>query len=766
MTISAQANSKNAQPSGLAPLAGASSELNGPASGPVVPVHELHQTRERIVILMMTLVAAAAGAMFHMHLAYSLFGAAVAGMVIWASFVALHLLKKRAVQIGRLRHDVSRLEQEVGRLKTQSPAAAAKAGSATGTASPPVESKAAPATSNAINAAGATLASQETKRAPNLTTDIDRAAGAVAGGQKSAVGAPERISPDARWEVPDLGRPNLGRPDLSKPDLSNNRRYAPSAKIDTTPQNSAPAPGILKPDRANTSALPATSHRAGARPSSPDLFEAPSWSGTSITSADPLRDAWSFRPKDAVETTQFAPDSGAAVENTLRIPATPAAPHGAQPPRSIEADLEMVQRKIKAMAEEVNAAEAIRLKPPTEPKPALEPARAAPAAGAAQNTGYATPAAANYGAAAMAIEEGISALKSAAGTMRAPAVSTVLLGSANVAGQGSTLLPPADFLIPATAQTIAASAPQISAALADTAVPRQSEWEPANTRTWSEPAQQRAPETGTTEAQPVAVRAHEAVDGRVVEIAKAIETKKMDVLLSPIVGLGDYAVTHFEVVVRLLGSDGAVIDRPSEALTLAGHHLLALFDAERLSRTAAVAELLESRGKNGSVMTAATGASMTDANFLETFARVYESRNSISGQLVLTFSQPDVEAFGSGTWQALSDMHSFGFRFALDHVTHLGMDFEYLAQSGFTFVKLPAQVFLKGLPSDSGFITVNDICRHLARCGLTLVVESVDDEALLARVFGFGALFGQGQLFGAPRQIGLDTLAPAHSAAA
>ena len=240
----------------------------------------------------------------------------------------------------------------------------------------------------------------------------------------------------------------------------------------------------------------------------------------------------------------------------------------------------------------------------------------------------------------------------------------------------------------------------------------------------------------------------------------------MDVLLSPIVGLGDYAVTHFEVVVRLLGSNGSVIDSPGEVLTLAGNHLLALFDAERLARTAAVAELLESRGKNGSVMTAATGASMSDANFLETFARVYESRNSISGQLVLTFSQADVDAFGSGTWQALSDMHSFGFRFALDHVTHLGMDFEHLAQCGFTFVKLPAHVFLKGLPSDAGFITVNDICRHLARCGLTLVVESVDDEALLARVFGFGALFGQGQLFGAPRQISLDNLVTGQSAAA
>ncbi len=800
MTSFAPANAMSTQPSGHSPLAGSSSESRGSAAGPVVLTADLHQTRDRIVIFMMTLVATAAGAMVHMHLGYTVSAAVVAGGALWASFIALHTLKKRAAQIGRLRSDVSRLEQEVGHLRTKSPAAT-KVGSATAAAVAPVEFKVAPGAAKAKSAAGMSLSPQslspqDTNRAPNLTTDIHPSPRPFTGGPTSAVGAPERISPDARWEAPNLGRPDCNRPDLERPDLERFGKFTKAAKTDTIAQNPitqspvaqsrAPAPGILKPDHSTTAEMPAASHRAGARPSTSNLFEAPSWSGTSIASADPLRDAWSFRPKEASAARPFAPDSGAPEENALRIPAAPpAAFNGAQPPRGLEADLEMVQRKIKAMAEEVNAAEAIRLRPLAEPKPVMEPDRAAPTTAeafqsAGQGAGYATPAAANYGTAAMAIEEGISALKSAAGTMRAPAASTVMPGGANLAGpnlaeHGSTLLPPADLLIPATAQTIAVSAPPISAPPGASASPLHSDRAPSasmrsETAMRSETVPQRSPEARTTEAQqtsaPTSAGTHVAVDGGVAEIAKAIEAKNMDVLLSPIVGLGDYAVSHFEVVVRLLGSDGAVIDSSGEAVTLAGHHLLALFDAERLSRTAAVAELLESRGKNGAVLTAATGASMSDASFLETFARVYETRNAISGQLVLTFSQADVEAFGTGTWQALSDMHAFGFRFALDHVTHLGMDFEHLAQCGFTFVKLPAQVFLKGLPSDAGFITVNDICRHIARCGLTLVVGAVDDEALLARVFGFGALFGQGQLFGAPRQISLDNLAPARSAAA
>ena len=93
-----------------------------------------------------------------------------------------------------------------------------------------------------------------------------------------------------------------------------------------------------------------------------------------------------------------------------------------------------------------------------------------------------------------------------------------------------------------------------------------------------------------------------------------------------------------------------------------------------------------------------------------------------------------------------------------EKVTHLTTDFRLLAERGFSFVKLPAAAFLDGLPAGRGMVSPAEICRQLAGEGLTLVVEAIDDEALLARVFGFGALFGQGRLFGGARQITLEAL--------
>lgn len=246
------------------------------------------------------------------------------------------------------------------------------------------------------------------------------------------------------------------------------------------------------------------------------------------------------------------------------------------------------------------------------------------------------------------------------------------------------------------------------------------------------------------------------INPEVAALSHAVEQGHMDVYLTPIVGLDTYEVRHYEVTVRVKGDSGAYLDNQDRTLELAGPGLLALFDAARLTRTAIVADRLNERGKSGSLLSNVTGASMTDGDFLETFARIYESRSTISNQLVLTFSQADIERLTPGAWQALGDMQAFGFRFALDKIDHLDSDFAGLAERGFAFVKLPASALLQGVPSRDQFVEPHEACKRLAGAGLTLVAETIDDEALRARVFGFGVLLGQGQLFGGARHISVD----------
>jgi cyclic-di-GMP phosphodiesterase TipF (flagellum assembly factor) len=81
------------------------------------------------------------------------------------------------------------------------------------------------------------------------------------------------------------------------------------------------------------------------------------------------------------------------------------------------------------------------------------------------------------------------------------------------------------------------------------------------------------------------------------------------------------------------------------------------------------------------------------------------------------------------------------------------MDFQALTDRGFVIARLDAEIFLVGLPAEGVMVPTADICRHLATCGLALVVGGIIDDQQLARIFGFGVLFGQGQVFGGPRAV-------------
>ncbi|MGH6815885.1 MAG: EAL domain-containing protein, partial [Hyphomicrobiaceae bacterium] len=160
------------------------------------------------------------------------------------------------------------------------------------------------------------------------------------------------------------------------------------------------------------------------------------------------------------------------------------------------------------------------------------------------------------------------------------------------------------------------------------------------------------------------------------------------------------------------------------------------------------------------------GESLADGRLLSDPGLAARSAGTLYSRLVLTFAQADVRLFAPRHWTVLEEMRALGFRFALDEVTDLDFDFEALRAAGFAFAKLDAPVFLEGLPAPAGHIPSADVCRHLANFGLALIVGRIDDERQLGRILGFGVLFGQGSLFGAPRPVKSDIVGGRRESAA
>ena len=230
----------------------------------------------------------------------------------------------------------------------------------------------------------------------------------------------------------------------------------------------------------------------------------------------------------------------------------------------------------------------------------------------------------------------------------------------------------------------------------------------------------------------------------------------MNVFVEPIIGLADRKARHFEVSIRLRNADGMPIIDTEYRMAAGGTGLLPRIDAAKMQHSAIVAGRLHEKGRRGTVHSAISGEALTDGFFVEDLTTTVATNEGIGSHLVLTFAQSDVRCFRDVHWDTLAVMREFGMTFALEAVTAMDMDFDALARRGFTFVKLDTSVFLEGMPTEGGLVPAADLCRYLAGLGLGLIIGHIDDERSLARVLGFGALLGQGTLFGAPRPLDLQ----------
>jgi EAL domain-containing protein (putative c-di-GMP-specific phosphodiesterase class I) len=255
-----------------------------------------------------------------------------------------------------------------------------------------------------------------------------------------------------------------------------------------------------------------------------------------------------------------------------------------------------------------------------------------------------------------------------------------------------------------------------------------------------------------------------AVDPQLARIAEAIVAERFEVLIEPIQALAEGRPRHYEVSMRLVTADGGAIEQADYMRTAQASDLLPHIDAARMLRAARVARKLGERGRQGSVLSAMAGASITDNEFLDIAAQ--QTANDGHMRLVLSFSQSDARTFTPAHAEALGAMAASGFGFALEDVTDLEMDFGRLKAIGFEFIKLDAKVFLEGLQAPGGCVPASDICRYLSEFGLALIVGSIEDDWLLARIMGFGVLLGKGTLFGGPRLVKAEAVAGPGTAAA
>ena len=143
--------------------------------------------------------------------------------------------------------------------------------------------------------------------------------------------------------------------------------------------------------------------------------------------------------------------------------------------------------------------------------------------------------------------------------------------------------------------------------------------------------------------------------------------------------------------------------------------------------------------------------SLTDRHFFGNFVEFMADNTQLSSDLVFEFPYAIIANRDEEIERHLHHLASLGFRFSVDQVSSLNIDYDDLAALRFKYIKMDTGTLLREVREPSGAIAIEDIKRVADRHGIDMIVEKIESEDQLLELLDLRIDYGQGYLFGEPR---------------
>jgi len=237
------------------------------------------------------------------------------------------------------------------------------------------------------------------------------------------------------------------------------------------------------------------------------------------------------------------------------------------------------------------------------------------------------------------------------------------------------------------------------------------------------------------------------------EVRQSIESNRIELFLQPIMTLPQRRVRYYEALTRLRGEDGGLL-MPNQYIgpaETAG--VMPVIDNVMLYRSVQVLRRLEQRSNARGVFCNISSYSLLDPEFFPEFISFMDQNRNLAENMYFEFSQSMIENCGPVEEEGLAALADMGFRFSMDQVYDLDLDYQAVQARGFRFMKLDADVLLHGMSEANAQIHAADMRSYLERYGIRLIVAKIENEQTLANVLDYHVKLGQGYLFSEPRPV-------------
>ncbi|MGO4408659.1 MULTISPECIES: flagella assembly cyclic-di-GMP phosphodiesterase TipF [unclassified Brevundimonas] len=241
----------------------------------------------------------------------------------------------------------------------------------------------------------------------------------------------------------------------------------------------------------------------------------------------------------------------------------------------------------------------------------------------------------------------------------------------------------------------------------------------------------------------------------------ALTENRVDLYLQPVVTLPQRRTVFYESFTRLRDPSNRIM-MPAEYLSVAeGEGLLPAIDNLLLFRCAQIVRRLARQDRKVGVFCNVSLASLGDETFFPQFLDFLSQNRDLKEALIFELGQATFDARGAAEARNMAKLADLGFRFSIDKVQTLDLDFADLQRSDVRFIKISADLLIEQLLDLDGAtplasqpdIQAADFAPLTRRYGLELIAEKVESEKQVVDILELDIGMGQGHLFGEPRAI-------------
>ncbi|WP_421760774.1 EAL domain-containing protein [Devosia sp.] len=241
------------------------------------------------------------------------------------------------------------------------------------------------------------------------------------------------------------------------------------------------------------------------------------------------------------------------------------------------------------------------------------------------------------------------------------------------------------------------------------------------------------------------------------ELRAALTQNRLVFHIEPIAALPQRRPLGYDLVPRLMQSDGSLADAPDFMPRRGGEDLVRRIEALALEEAVVITRRSRTAGQPIRLFMPLTRATVLDKRALEALISTLGANQAIAPSLGFSIPQPEWKQFGPTEKRQLFEIRKSGACFSLTDATSLRFDFAELEGMGFTSVRFDATRFLRQPTSFTDFHTA-DIAPYAKRFDIDLCATGVIDEQQLLSLFEDGIAQAQGPHIGRAGPVRPDLL--------